>query len=94
MFPRLRTVFLSSVAGGLAEYRDTAAEAIGYLDDWKCVRMEDSELGMKFRPNHVEPPLNGALSSLVSWGHSMEVHFLIVRGPIPKRSMTSPALSA
>lgn len=41
MFPQVRLVFLSSVAGGLAEYRDTAAEAIGYLDDWKCVRMEE-----------------------------------------------------
>lgn len=41
MFPQVRLVFLSSVAGGLTEYRNTAAEAIGYLDDWKCVRMEE-----------------------------------------------------
>jgi hypothetical protein len=37
----IRTVFLSSVAAGLEQYRDAVYEAINGLDDYKCVRMED-----------------------------------------------------
>jgi tetratricopeptide (TPR) repeat protein len=37
----IRTVFLSSTARDLAEYRQAATEAINGLDGYKCVRMED-----------------------------------------------------
>jgi len=37
----IKTVFLSSTARDLAEYRQAVTEAINGLDDYKCVRMED-----------------------------------------------------
>lgn len=37
----MKTVFLSSTAKDLAEYREAATQAINGLDDYKCVRMED-----------------------------------------------------
>jgi tetratricopeptide (TPR) repeat protein len=36
-----KTVFLSSTAGDLEEYREAVYHAIPVLDGWKCVRMED-----------------------------------------------------
>ncbi|TEU19472.1 MAG: DUF4062 domain-containing protein [Anaerolineales bacterium] len=37
----IKTVFLSSTARDLAQYRETVTDAINGLDDYKCVRMED-----------------------------------------------------
>src|SRR5580700_2836524 len=37
----VRTVFLSSVAQGLEEYREAVYRAIERLDGYHCVRMED-----------------------------------------------------
>ncbi len=41
----MKTVFLSSTAKDLAEYRQAAYEAVEGLDDWHCIRME--ELGAR-----------------------------------------------
>lgn len=38
---QMKTVFLSSVARGLEEYRDAAYEALEGMDGYHCVRMED-----------------------------------------------------
>ena len=37
----VKTVFLSSTARDLVEYRNTVFGAIQRMDNWKCVRMED-----------------------------------------------------
>jgi hypothetical protein len=41
MFPPVKRVFLSSVGRGLEKHRQAVSKAIGYLDGYKCVRMED-----------------------------------------------------